>query len=42
MRIYAERARESSSTMSYGLFRAAALESAAKAGVPPPDDSRTL
>jgi alkyl sulfatase BDS1-like metallo-beta-lactamase superfamily hydrolase len=42
MRIYAARAAESPSTMAHGIFRAAALESAAKAGVPPPPASRTL
>jgi alkyl sulfatase BDS1-like metallo-beta-lactamase superfamily hydrolase len=42
MRIYAARASESTSTMAHGIFRAAALESATKAGVPPPDDPRTI
>ena len=42
MRIYAARATESTSTMAHGIFRAAAIESAAKAGVNPPDDSRTI
>ncbi|HEV7988016.1 MAG TPA: alkyl sulfatase dimerization domain-containing protein, partial [Candidatus Binataceae bacterium] len=42
MRIYAARAVESTSTMAHGIFRAAALESAAKAGVAPPEDSRMI
>jgi alkyl sulfatase BDS1-like metallo-beta-lactamase superfamily hydrolase len=42
MRIYAARAAESTSTIAHGIFRAAALESAVKAGVNPPDDSRTI
>jgi alkyl sulfatase BDS1-like metallo-beta-lactamase superfamily hydrolase len=42
MRIYGARASESTSTMAHGIFRAAALESAMKAGVPPPDDPRTV
>jgi len=42
MRIYMARAQASDSTMAHGIFRAAALESAAKAGVPPPDDPRVL
>jgi alkyl sulfatase BDS1-like metallo-beta-lactamase superfamily hydrolase len=42
MRIYAARAGESTSTMAHGIFRAAALESAAKAGVAPPEDSRMI
>jgi hypothetical protein len=42
MRIYAARAAESTSTMAHGIFRAAALESAAKAGVAPPEDSRMI
>jgi alkyl sulfatase BDS1-like metallo-beta-lactamase superfamily hydrolase len=39
-KIYQARANDSRSTMSHGIFRAAALESAAKAGIAPPDDSR--
>lgn len=42
MRIYAARAAESTSTMAHGIFRAAAVESAAKAGVAPPEDSRKI
>ncbi len=42
MRIYAARASAATSTMAHGIFRAAALESAARAGVAPPDDSRSL
>jgi alkyl sulfatase BDS1-like metallo-beta-lactamase superfamily hydrolase len=42
MRIYAARAVESASTMAHGIFRAAALESAAKAGIAPPEDSRMI
>jgi len=38
--IYAARAAESKSTMAHGIFRAAALESAGKAGIALPDDSR--
>ncbi len=41
MRIYQARADQALSTMSHGIFRAAALESAAKAGLPPPDDQRS-
>ena len=40
--IYAARAAESRSTMAHGLFRAAAVESARKAGVEPPDDPRSF
>jgi alkyl sulfatase BDS1-like metallo-beta-lactamase superfamily hydrolase len=39
-KIYAARAAEASSTMSHGIFRAAAMESAAKAGITLPEDSR--
>jgi alkyl sulfatase BDS1-like metallo-beta-lactamase superfamily hydrolase len=42
MRIYAARALESTSTMAHGIFRAASLESATKAGVAPPEDSRMI
>jgi hypothetical protein len=41
MRIYDRRAKESDSTMSHGIFRAAVLESAQKVGLTPPDDSRS-
>jgi len=40
IRIYSKRADESSSTMAHGIFRSAALESAAKAGIEPPVTSR--
>jgi alkyl sulfatase BDS1-like metallo-beta-lactamase superfamily hydrolase len=39
-KIYATRALDSRSTMAHGIFRAAAVESAAKAGITPPDDHR--
>jgi hypothetical protein len=39
-KIYAARALDSRSTMAHGIFRAAAVESAAKAGIAPPDDPR--
>jgi alkyl sulfatase BDS1-like metallo-beta-lactamase superfamily hydrolase len=42
MKIYAARAAESRSTMSHGIFRAAAIESAEKAGLTVPDDSRRM
>jgi alkyl sulfatase BDS1-like metallo-beta-lactamase superfamily hydrolase len=42
MKIYAARAAESRSTMSHGIFRAAAIESAAKAGVEAPEDDRRM
>jgi alkyl sulfatase BDS1-like metallo-beta-lactamase superfamily hydrolase len=42
MRIYAARAAESASTMAHGIFRAAVIESAARAGVPPPEDARKI
>jgi alkyl sulfatase BDS1-like metallo-beta-lactamase superfamily hydrolase len=42
MRIYTARAQESASTMAHGIFRAAAMDSAAKAGVTPPEDPRTM
>jgi len=41
-RIYAARALESRSTMSHGIFRSAAMESAQKAGVELPDDLRKI
>src|ERR1700722_1518851 len=41
-RIYAARATESRSTMSHGIFRATAIESATEAGVEPPEDLRTI
>jgi alkyl sulfatase BDS1-like metallo-beta-lactamase superfamily hydrolase len=40
VKIYAARAAESKATMSHGVFRAAATESAAKAGVGPPENQR--
>ncbi|MGH7934502.1 MAG: alkyl sulfatase dimerization domain-containing protein, partial [Candidatus Binataceae bacterium] len=39
-KIFAARAHEAGSTMAHGIFRAAALESARKAGITPPDDPR--
>jgi alkyl sulfatase BDS1-like metallo-beta-lactamase superfamily hydrolase len=42
MNIYAARAAQSRSTMSHGIFRAAAVESAEKAGHPAPDDYRKM
>ncbi len=42
VRIYQARADQSKSTMSHGIYRSAALESAAKAGVAPPDDKRSM
>ena len=42
MKIYAARAAESRSTMSHGIFRAAAVEAAEKAGVAAPDDERKM
>jgi alkyl sulfatase BDS1-like metallo-beta-lactamase superfamily hydrolase len=42
MKIYAARAAESRSTMSHGIFRAAAIESAGKAGLAAPEDSRRM
>jgi alkyl sulfatase BDS1-like metallo-beta-lactamase superfamily hydrolase len=41
VRIYDRRARESSSTMSHGIYRAAVVESAKRAGIEPPDDPRS-
>jgi alkyl sulfatase BDS1-like metallo-beta-lactamase superfamily hydrolase len=41
VRIYDARARDSASTMSHGIFRAAVVESAQKAGIPPPPDPRS-
>jgi Tfp pilus assembly protein PilF len=42
MSIYAARAAQSHSTMSHGIFRAAAVESAQKAGLAPPDGFRKM
>ena len=42
MKIYAARAAESRSTMSHGIFRAAAVEAAEKAGVAAPKDERKM
>jgi alkyl sulfatase BDS1-like metallo-beta-lactamase superfamily hydrolase len=42
MSIYAARAEQARSTMSHGIFRAAAVESAAKAGVAAPEDFRKM
>jgi len=39
-KIYAARAAESPATMTHGIFRAAAAESAAQAGIAPPETSR--
>jgi alkyl sulfatase BDS1-like metallo-beta-lactamase superfamily hydrolase len=41
MKIYAARAEREESTMAHGIFRAAVIESAAKAGIAPPDDNRS-
>ena len=41
-KIYAARAAAERSTMSHGIFRAAAVESALKAGITLPEDSRTF
>ncbi|MGH7924968.1 MAG: alkyl sulfatase dimerization domain-containing protein, partial [Candidatus Binatus sp.] len=41
MRIYAARADREESTMARGIFRSAVVESAAKAGIEPPDDRRS-
>jgi len=41
MRIYAARADREESTMAHGIFRSAAIESAAKAGVSAPEDKRS-
>lgn len=41
-KIYAARANEAAATMTHGILRAAAEESAAKAGIEPPDDSRKI
>jgi alkyl sulfatase BDS1-like metallo-beta-lactamase superfamily hydrolase len=41
MRIYAARAEREQSTMSHGIFRSAAVESAAKAGLAAPEDKRS-
>jgi hypothetical protein len=42
MKVYAARAEDSRSTMSHGIFRTAAIESAEKAGLAPPDDPRKM
>ncbi|MDO8432706.1 MAG: alkyl sulfatase dimerization domain-containing protein, partial [Candidatus Binatus sp.] len=42
MKIYAARAHDAESTMAHGIFRAAAIESAKKAGLPAPDDPRSV
>jgi alkyl sulfatase BDS1-like metallo-beta-lactamase superfamily hydrolase len=42
MKIYATRAAQSRSTMSHGVFRAAAVDSAEKAGVEVPEDLRRI
>ena len=41
MRVYAARADSEESTMAHGIFRSAVVESAAKAGVEPPEDKRS-
>ena len=41
MKVYAARAASEESTMAHGIFRAAVIESAAKAGVAPPEDDRS-
>jgi alkyl sulfatase BDS1-like metallo-beta-lactamase superfamily hydrolase len=41
MKVYAARAEHEESTMAHGIFRSAVLESAAKAGVTPPEDKRS-
>ncbi len=41
VRIYDTRARDSDSTMSHGIFRAAVIESAQKAGIAAPKDDRS-
>jgi alkyl sulfatase BDS1-like metallo-beta-lactamase superfamily hydrolase len=41
VRIFDRRARESDSTMSHGIFSAAVIESAQKAGITAPEDSRS-
>jgi hypothetical protein len=42
MKVYAARAEREESTMAHGIFRAAVLESAAKAGLAPPEDDRSV
>jgi hypothetical protein len=42
MKVYTARAEDSRSTMSHGIFRAAAIESAEKAGLAAPDDPRKM
>jgi hypothetical protein len=41
MKIYAARADREESTMAHGIFRSAVVESAAKAGIEPPEDRRS-
>ena len=41
MKIYAARAEREESTMAHGIFRSAAVESAAKAGLDAPGDKRS-
>ena len=41
MKVYAARAAREESTMAHGIFRAAVIESAAKAGIAPPEDDRS-
>jgi alkyl sulfatase BDS1-like metallo-beta-lactamase superfamily hydrolase len=41
MKVYAARAEHEESTMAHGIFRSAVVESAAKAGVTPPEDKRS-
>jgi len=41
VQIYHARAKDSASTMSHGIFRAAVLKSAQKASLTPPDDPRS-
>jgi hypothetical protein len=40
MKVYAARASREESTMAHGIFRAAVIESAAKAGIEPPVDEQ--
>ncbi|HUO03813.1 MAG TPA: alkyl sulfatase dimerization domain-containing protein [Candidatus Binataceae bacterium] len=42
MKIYSERAKRAESTMAHGIFRSAALDSAFKAGLEPPEDRRMM
>jgi alkyl sulfatase BDS1-like metallo-beta-lactamase superfamily hydrolase len=41
MKVYTARAEREESTMAHGIFRAAVIESAAKAGITPPEDDRS-